>query len=62
MNPGPVDTGWMDEATRTALVAEQPSGRLGTPEDAARLVRFLVSEDGRWVTGQLIHSDGGFSV
>lgn len=62
VNPGPVDTGWMDDATRSALVAEQPSGRLGTPEDAARLVRFLVSEDGRWVTGQLIHSDGGFSV
>lgn len=62
VNPGPVDTGWMDDATRTALVAEQPSGRLGTPEDAARLVRFLVAEEGRWVTGQLIHSDGGFSV
>ncbi|KQM83455.1 SDR family oxidoreductase [Agromyces sp. Leaf222] len=62
VNPGPVDTGWMDDATRAAILAQQPSGRLGTPDDAARLVRFLVSEDGRWVTGQLIHSDGGFSV
>ncbi|MET4158109.1 SDR family oxidoreductase [Agromyces sp. PvR057] len=44
------------------LLAHQPSGRLGTPEDAARLVRFLASEEGRWVTGQLVHSDGGFSV
>ena len=62
VNPGPVDTGWMDDATRAALLAQQPSGRLGTPDDTARLVRFLVSDDGRWVTGQLVHSDGGFSV
>lgn len=62
VNPGPVDTGWMDDATRAALVAQQPSGRLGTPDDAARLVRFLVSDEGRWVSGQLIGSDGGFSV
>lgn len=62
VNPGPVDTGWMDEPTRAALTAQQPTGRLGTPDDAARLVRFLVSDDARWVTGQLIHSDGGFSI
>ncbi|GAA1783441.1 SDR family oxidoreductase [Agromyces lapidis] len=62
VNPGPVDTGWMDEATRAALTAQQPTGRLGTPDDAARLVRFLVSDEARWVTGQLIHSDGGFSI
>ncbi|WP_350349904.1 SDR family oxidoreductase [Agromyces sp. G08B096] len=61
VNPGPVDTGWLDEATRHAIAAQQPTGRLGTPEDAARLVRFLVSDEARWITGQLIHSDGGFS-
>lgn len=62
VNPGPVDTGWMDDETRTALTAAQPSGRLGTPDDAARLVRFLVSDEARWVTGQLIMSDGGISI
>ena len=62
VNPGPVDTGWMDDATRATLVERQPTGRLGTPEDVARLVRFLVSPDARWVTGQLITSDGGFSI
>lgn len=62
VNPGPVDTGWMDEPTRAALTAQQPTGRLGTPDDTARLVRFLVSEEARWVTGQLMHSDGGFSI
>lgn len=62
VNPGPVDTGWMDDATRAALVAQQPTGRLGAPEDVARLARFLVSPDARWITGQLIHTDGGFSI
>lgn len=62
VNPGPVDTGWMDDDTRDALTAQQPSGRLGTPDDAARIVRFLVSDEGRWISGQLIKSDGGFSI
>jgi 3-oxoacyl-[acyl-carrier protein] reductase len=60
VNPGPVDTGWMDESVREALIARQPTGRLGTPDDTARLVRFLLSDEAAWVTGQLIHSDGGF--
>jgi len=62
INPGPVDTGWMDDATRAALTALQPSGRLGTPRDAAHLVRFLLSPEGGWITGQLLTSDGGFSI
>ncbi|MHA7175353.1 SDR family oxidoreductase [Arthrobacter sp. Sr24] len=61
LNPGPVDTGWMDSGTRTALTALQPGGRLGTPADVAPTVTFLLSPGGRWVTGQLIKSDGGFS-
>ncbi|MDL9981620.1 SDR family oxidoreductase [Microbacterium sp. ASV49] len=60
INPGPIDTGWMDASTREFLTARQPTGRLGTPEDTARLIRFLASEDAAWVTGQLIHSEGGF--
>jgi 3-oxoacyl-[acyl-carrier protein] reductase len=60
VNPGPVDTGWMDESVREALTARQPTGRLGTPDDTARLVRFLLSDEAAWVTGQLIRSDGGF--
>ena len=61
VNPGPVDTGWMSDEVREMLVQRQPSGRLGTPEDVARLVSFLLSDDGAWTTGQLIHTDGGFS-
>lgn len=62
INPGPVDTGWMTEQVRAHLTAMQPTGRLGTPHDIADIVAFLVSTKGRWVNGQLIKSNGGFSV
>lgn len=62
VNPGPIDTGWMDDATRSALTARQPTGRLGVPGDTAELVAFLISEEAGWITGQLITSDGGFSL
>jgi len=62
VNPGPVDTGWMDDDVRRAVLADQPQGRLGEPADIADVVAFLVSEPGRWVSGQLLHVDGGFSA
>ncbi|MET1087038.1 MAG: SDR family oxidoreductase [Arthrobacter sp.] len=62
LNPGPVDTGWMDDGVRDAVLARQPTGRLGTPADVAGTVAFLLSPAGRWVSGQLIKSDGGFSA
>jgi 3-oxoacyl-[acyl-carrier protein] reductase len=60
INPGPIDTGWMTPALNADLVAMQPTGRLGTPVDIANIVRFLLSERGRWINGQLIHGNGGF--
>jgi 3-oxoacyl-[acyl-carrier protein] reductase len=62
VNPGPVDTGWMNDDIRRAVLAEQPLGRLGDPSDIAQVVAFLVSKPGRWVSGQLLHVDGGFSA
>ncbi|MDQ0868450.1 3-oxoacyl-[acyl-carrier protein] reductase [Arthrobacter sp. V1I9] len=62
LNPGPVDTGWMDDGIREAVLARQPTGRMGTPADVAGTVAFLLSPAGRWVSGQLIKSDGGFSA
>ncbi|MCH6472352.1 SDR family oxidoreductase [Sinomonas terrae] len=62
LNPGPIDTGWMDDTTRAALTARQPGGRLGKPEDVAAVVAFLVSEAGGWINGQLVKADGGFSA
>jgi 3-oxoacyl-[acyl-carrier protein] reductase len=52
----------MDDDLREALARRQPTGRLGRPKDVAKLISFLLSDDGAWTTGQLIHTDGGFSV
>lgn len=62
VNPGPIDTGWMDDPTREHLTGLHPLGRLGQPRDIGALVSFLVSEEGRWVSGQLINADGAFSA
>jgi 3-oxoacyl-[acyl-carrier protein] reductase len=62
LNPGPVDTGWMTSEVRDELRSRQPTGRLGTPEDVAGIVAFLVSDTGRWISGQVLKSDGGFSA
>lgn len=62
LNPGPIDTGWMTPDLAADLAARHPSGRLGTPRDVASFIAFLVSPEGRWVSGQLLHADGGFSA
>jgi 3-oxoacyl-[acyl-carrier protein] reductase len=61
INPGPVDTGWMDDPLRQSVHRQTPLGRLGTPRDTARLVDFLCSPEGGWINGQLLMSNGGFS-
>jgi 3-oxoacyl-[acyl-carrier protein] reductase len=60
INPGPVDTGWMTDEIAAMGVSETPAGRLGTPDDTADLVRFLLSEQGSWINGQVLYSNGGF--
>ena len=60
VNPGPTDTGWALDGVRAAVVEAMPRGRWGTPDDAARLIAWLASEESEWVTGQVIDSDGGF--
>jgi 3-oxoacyl-[acyl-carrier protein] reductase len=62
INPGPVDTGWMTDDIRAAALQQTPAGRLGTPQDTAELVRFLLSDQGSWINGQLLHSSGGFQT
>jgi 3-oxoacyl-[acyl-carrier protein] reductase len=61
VNPGPTDTGWMSEELRERLLPRFPMGRIGEPADAARLVAFLASPQAGWITGQIIHSEGGFA-
>ena len=60
VNPGPTDTGYADEVARAEVERRMPAGRWGTPDDVARLVAWLVSDEGAWVTGAVLDSDGGF--
>jgi 3-oxoacyl-[acyl-carrier protein] reductase len=59
VNPGPNDTGWMDTGVREAVLRSNLQDRIGTPADTANLVSFLLSEEGRWINAQVLHSNGG---
>jgi 3-oxoacyl-[acyl-carrier protein] reductase len=60
VGPGPTDTGWMTDEIKGELLPKHPFGRLGAPGDIAKLIAFLASEQAQWVTGQVIHAEGGF--
>lgn len=60
VNPGPVDTKYLEGKDYEAVAQMFPSGRWGMPDDAAKLVQFLHSGYGQWITGQTIASEGGF--
>lgn len=69
INPGPVNTGYMDpETTDRSLkdldqyIASTPFGRVGVPEDPAELISWLATSAGSWVVGQVLTTDGGFSL
>jgi 3-oxoacyl-[acyl-carrier protein] reductase len=60
--PGFIATDMTDELTeeqKSAMLEMIPLERLGNPEDVARVVRFLATEDANYITGQTIHIDGG---
>jgi 3-oxoacyl-[acyl-carrier protein] reductase len=59
INPGATDTGWMSEEQMAEYARHVPLGRVSRPEDCAHLVSFLCSEQGGWINGQLLHSNGG---
>jgi 3-oxoacyl-[acyl-carrier protein] reductase len=60
INPGPVDTGYAPPEVHETLRPRFPQARWGVPDDAARLIAWLVTDDGAWVTGQTINTEGGF--
>jgi len=60
INPGPNDTGYCFGEAHKHVANMFPSGRWGTPDDTADLVLFLHSSYAKWITGQVIASEGGF--
>jgi len=65
INPGGVETegvhsaGFIGSDFMNALIAQTPLGRIGQPEDIARLAVFLASDDAGWITGETIIASGG---
>jgi 3-oxoacyl-[acyl-carrier protein] reductase len=63
--PGYIDTeltGVLPEEIRDAILGSTPLGRLGEPEDVARAVRFLCSDEAAFVTGAVLLVDGGLGM
>jgi NAD(P)-dependent dehydrogenase (short-subunit alcohol dehydrogenase family) len=68
--PGTVDTPWVDRIVqgyadpaeaRRKMVARQPVGRLGAPEEIAEAILYLASPEAAFVTGSALVIDGGFA-
>ena len=66
VSPGPTGTDMFfagkSEELVSRIAAQTPAERLGTPEEVAGAVRFLVGEEAAWVNGQNIRVNGGMAV
>ena len=63
--PGFIDTDMtaaLTEAAKNAALGSIPMGRMGTPENVAKAVAFLASENAGYITGQVLAVDGGMSM
>ncbi|MGE4661006.1 MAG: SDR family oxidoreductase, partial [Arenicellales bacterium] len=66
--PGPVDTDFFRQNNpegseiREKKLARIPLGRFGEPSDIAHMAKFLLSSEANYITGQVIHIDGGSSI
>ena len=57
--PGAIDTDMVRDAPLEHIKQVIPMGRIGRPEEVAKVVRFLCSDDASYITGQVISVNGG---
>jgi 3-oxoacyl-[acyl-carrier protein] reductase len=60
--PGYIETDMthgLSQKAREAMLSQIPAGRTGKPEEVAAVVKFLVSDQAGYITGQVIHVNGG---
>ena len=65
ISPGFIETSMtavLSESQRESLIEKIPMGKIGSPEDVANCVEFLVSEKSEYVTGQTLHVNGGLAM
>jgi 3-oxoacyl-[acyl-carrier protein] reductase len=62
ISPGFIDTAMtekIDEKFKESIISKIPSNRLGSPEDIANAVIFLISDQSNYINGETIHVNGG---
>lgn len=62
ISPGFINSGSAPESELQNMVKNIPAGYIGTPQDAVSVVRFLLSEEARYVNGANIHLSGGWGI
>lgn len=60
VNPGPVDTGYATPDVHEAVRRRFPQHHGSTPDDPARLIAWLTTDEATWITGQVLNTEGGF--
>ncbi|GAA0614554.1 SDR family oxidoreductase [Virgibacillus siamensis] len=61
INPGPVNTGYLNNEAWNTMKPMFPFGRFGQPKDPAQLITWLLTNEASWITGQIINTEGGFA-
>ena len=60
LDPGPTDTGWISDQHRSEILQASPGGRISSPDEIGRLVRYLAGDAAASMTGQVIRAHSGY--